>query len=86
MEKRDQILGNDNTMDIFDQIVEISVQEGIEEGVQKGLEKGVQEGLEKAVRKLLANTDFSPKKIAEMLEVPVSLVRKIKEDPREKRS
>src|ERR1700733_6128313 len=71
MKKRDQILGKNNTMDIFDQIVEINVQEGLEEGMQKGLEK--------AVRKLVANTKFSPETIAELLEVPVSLVEKIKE-------
>ena len=64
-------------MDIFDQIVEIQVQEG--------REKGVQEGLEKVVRSLLANTDFSPEKIAKMLEVPVSLIDKIKNEPTEKR-
>jgi predicted transposase YdaD len=77
MKIRDRILGKNNTMDIFDQIVEINVQEGLEEGEQKGVEK--------AVRKLLTNTKFSPEKIAELLEVPVSLVEKIKEEQIEQR-
>jgi hypothetical protein len=68
MEQRDQILGGKNTMGIFEQLVQIERQEGFEEG------------LENAVRKLLANSEFAPKKIAELLEVPVALVEKIKKE------
>ena len=68
MEQRDQILGGKNTMGIFEQLVQIERQEGVEEG------------LENAVRKLLANSEFAPKKIAELLEVPVALVEKIKKE------
>ncbi|HXB95799.1 MAG TPA: hypothetical protein VNU70_11585 [Puia sp.] len=53
-------------MGIIEQLAEIKHQEG------------VQETLEKAIRSLLTNTEFSPKKIAEVLEVPVALVSKIK--------
>ena len=57
-------------MGYFEQLAEIRRQEGVEEGIEKGLEK--------AVRQLLANTEFSSKKIAELIEVPVTLVEKIK--------
>jgi hypothetical protein len=76
MERRRQILGEKNTMGIIDQLREIKHKEGVEEGH----EKGVQEGLEKAIGRLLANTEFSPKKIAELMEVPTALVQKIKKE------
>lgn len=38
--------------------------------------EGVQEGLRKAVRSLLTKTDFTPEKIAELLDVRVSFVKK----------
>jgi len=53
-------------MGYFEQLAEIKHQEGI------------QEGLGKAVRSLLLNTEHSPKKIAGMLGVPISMVRKLK--------
>jgi len=53
---------------------------GLQEGRREGLQEGVQKALEKAVQKLLAKTDFSPEKIAEMMEVPLDLVKKVKKD------
>jgi len=47
---------------------------------EEGRQKGVQAGLEKAVEKLLINTEFSPEKIAELVEVPVALVEKVKKE------
>ena len=55
-------------MGYFEQLAEIRRQEA------------VQGGLEKAVQNLLAKTDFSPEKIAEMMEVPLDLVEKVKKD------
>jgi hypothetical protein len=68
MDQRDQILGEKNTMGIFEQLVEIKRQEALEEG------KG------NSVRILLANTEFSAEKIAELVDIPVALVEKIKEE------
>jgi hypothetical protein len=68
MEQRDQILGERKTMGIVEQLVQIERQEGIEEGLQQ------------AIRKLLTNSEHTPKKIAELLEVPVALVQKIKKE------
>ena len=44
------------------------------------LHEGIVQGLEKAIRALLVNSEFSPEKIARLVEVPVSLVRKIKKE------
>jgi hypothetical protein len=60
------------TMGIFEQLAEIKRQEAIEEGK------------EETVRLFLANTEFSPEKIAELVKVPVSLVQKIKQELSEK--
>jgi len=59
-------------MGYFEQLAEIRRQEA------------VQEGLEKAVQNLLAKTDFSPEKVAEVMEVPVALVKKVKRELRTK--
>jgi len=70
MARTDEIFKTKNTMGYFEQLAEIKHQEGIQEGIQ--------EGLGKAVRSLLLNTEHSPKKIAGMLGVPISMVRKLK--------
>lgn len=76
MERTDELFERKNTMGYFEQLAEIRRQEGR----QEGRKEGVREGLEKAVRKLLANTELSPEKIAELMEVPVALVKKIKDE------
>jgi predicted transposase YdaD len=67
---------NNITMGIIEQMHEIKRQEGIEEGRREG----IQEGLENAVQKLLVNTALSPEEIAKVVEVPLSLVKKIKRE------
>ncbi len=67
---------NNITMGIIEQMHEIKRQEGVEEGRREG----IQAGLENAVRKLLINTEFSPEEIAKAVEVPVTLVKKIKKE------
>ncbi|GGB23049.1 hypothetical protein [Puia dinghuensis] len=74
IQQTDEIFKKKNTMGYFECWGEIRHEEGVEEGHEKGLK----EGFEKAVRSLLTNTKFSTVKIAAMLEVPVSRVRKIK--------
>jgi hypothetical protein len=68
MERTDEIFEKENTMGIIEQLAEIRHQEGVEEG------------LEKAVRALLAKREFSTEKIAELLDVPVALVEKVKRE------
>ena len=67
-EKMDEILEKKNTMGIIEQLAEIRHEEGLEEGKKQ------------SVRLFLANTEFSEKKIAELVKVPISLVKKIKKE------
>ncbi|HEY4064135.1 MAG TPA: hypothetical protein VGM30_19650 [Puia sp.] len=83
---------NNITMGIIEQMHEIKRQEGVEEGrregiqegrregIQKGIQEGIQKGLENAVQKLLVNTELSSEEIAKLVEVPVTLVKKIKKE------
>jgi len=73
----DHITGKKNFMDIFQQVKEMKREEGREEGLK--------EGQEKSVRILLANTEFSPEKIASLVEVPLTLVKKIQRETRSKK-
>jgi len=57
-------------MGIIEQLAEIKAEEAREEGN------------EKAAKLLLENTEFSVGKIAELVGVPVSLVKKVKESLR----
>jgi predicted transposase YdaD len=66
----DHITGKKNTMGILEQLAEIRAKEGEE--------KGRREEQMKSVKAFLANTEFSPQKIASLLEVPVSFVEKVK--------
>jgi len=66
MEQTDVIFEKKNTMGVIEQLAEIRHQEGREEE------------REEFVRSLLANTEFSSAKIAELVKVPVTVVRKIK--------
>jgi len=74
--RTDEIFQIKNTMGIFEQLAEIKHQEGLQQGVQQG----IREGLEQAVKSMLSNTKFSPKEIAEMVGVPLSMVRKLKSE------
>ncbi|HTJ14571.1 MAG TPA: hypothetical protein VL547_21175 [Dinghuibacter sp.] len=69
MEQMDVITGKKNTMGILEQLIEIKSGEALEEGKKLGR-------LE-AVQILLKATDFSDKKIAGLVGVPLSTVKKI---------
>ena len=63
----DQITGKTDTMDIFEQVAEMRADE-----VRT-------EEREKVVKNLLTNTDHSPEEVALLVDVPLSMVEKIKE-------
>jgi flagellar biosynthesis/type III secretory pathway protein FliH len=75
-------------MDIFEQLAEIKAAEALEKGIEVGLQKGREEGLQESceifVKNLLANTEFSPEKIASLANASLDLVNKIKEGIRTK--
>jgi predicted transposase/invertase (TIGR01784 family) len=70
MTKTDEIFEKKNTMGVIEQWAEIKHQEGREEGRE--------EEKQEFVRSLLAKTEFSPEKIAELVGVPIAFVKKIK--------
>ena len=51
---------------------------GQRDGMEKGMEKGIEKGKEVFVKKLLRHTDFTIAKIAELSEVTVAFVKKVK--------
>jgi hypothetical protein len=55
-------------MGVIEQLAEIRYQEGREEARQE------------FVRLLLTNTDFSPAKIAELVGVPISFVKRVQKE------
>jgi predicted transposase YdaD len=92
----DKITGKKNTMDIFEAIAEMRHEEGREEGREEGLEEGLKQGRkegreiglseekENIVRRLLTNTEFSPEKIAELVDIGVSYVEELSKEVRGK--
>jgi len=70
MEQTDAIFEKKNTMGVIEQLAEIKQQEARQEALE--------EGNQKTVRLFLANTEFSPAKIAELVGVPVVFVERIK--------
>lgn len=77
MEQTDVIMGKKNTMGILEQLAEIKAAEALEEGKELGKALGRLEGKEETIRIMLKATDFPPEKIAGLVDVPVSLVKKI---------
>ncbi len=68
-----------NTLEIYiEKGMKKGMEKGMEKGILKGREKGIQERNSDFVRNLLLNTDFSIKKIAELVSVSESFVRKVK--------
>jgi hypothetical protein len=76
MARTEEIFEKRNPMGYIEQLAEFK-SEGY---IQEAKREGAKEQQEKAVRSLLANTEFSAKKIAELIDVPVSFVRKLKAD------
>ena len=78
----EQLTGGTVTMDIIETIKKIEREEGIEIGIKKGREEGIEEGLEKGKREVIENliikTELSDKQVADIAEMPVSFVKKIR--------
>ena len=69
-------------MGIIETIKKIEREEGIEIGIKKGREEGIEEGLEKGKREVIENliikTELSDKQVADVTEMSVSFVKKIR--------
>ena len=69
-----------NTLDIY---TEKGGKEGLEKGRKEGFEKGIQKGIEKGreevVENLINKLGLDDKQAAEIAEVPVTFVKKVRE-------
>ena len=90
----EQLTGGTITMGIIETIkkiereegIEIGLERGIKKGLEKGREEGIEEGLEKGIAKgkrevienLITKLGLSDKQVADVTEMQVSFVRKIR--------
>jgi len=82
----EQLTGGKITMGIIETIKKIEREEGIEIGMKKGIEKGIEKGMERGIEKgkqevienLIIKLGLSDKQVADVTEMPVSFVKKIR--------
>jgi hypothetical protein len=79
MERFDKITGKTNSMGVIELLAEIKAEEAREEGREAGREEGIAETKRAFVKNLLAVSDFSMAKIASVVGVPLSFVRKVRD-------
>lgn len=64
--------------------LEKGLEKGIEKGMEKGLEKGLEKGMEKAasafIRNLLNTGHYTPQQIADIGDVPLAIVIKVRRE------
>ena len=89
-EQIEQLTGRAITMGIIETIKKIEREEGFEMGMEKGREKGIEEGMEKGIEKgiekgkrevienLIIKLGLSDKQVADIAEMPVSFVKKVR--------
>ena len=69
--------------------IEIGMKKGMEEGIEKGMEKGMEKGIEKGKREVIENLiiklGLSDKQVADIAEMPVSFVKKIRASLKKKK-
>jgi flagellar biosynthesis/type III secretory pathway protein FliH len=62
--------------------IEIGMKKGMEKGIEKGIEKGMEKGIEKGKQEVIENLiikmGLSDKQAADIAEMPVSFVKKIR--------
>jgi flagellar biosynthesis/type III secretory pathway protein FliH len=68
---------------------EIGMEKGIEKSMEKGREKGMEKGIEKGRREVIENLitklRLSDKQVADIAEMPVSFVKKIRDSLKNKK-
>ena len=83
MERIDKITGKKNSMGVIELLAEIKAEEARKEGHEKGLEEGREEGIAETkkafVKNLLSVSGFSMDKIASVVGVPLSFVKKVRD-------
>jgi hypothetical protein len=89
----EQLTGGAITMGIIETIkkiereegIEIGREKGIEEGLEKGIEKGIEKGKREVIENLITKLGLSDKQVADIAEMPVSFVKKVRASLKNKR-
>ena len=58
--------------------IEKGMEKGIEKGIEKGMEKGIEKGKQEVIENLIIKMGLSDKQVADIAEMPVSFVKKIR--------
>ena len=58
--------------------IEIGMKKGMEKGIEKGMEKGIEKGKQEVIENLIIKMGLSDKQVADIAEMPVSFVKKIR--------
>jgi len=58
--------------------IEIGMKKGIEKGIEKGMERGIEKGKQEVIENLIIKLGLSDKQVADVTEMPVSFVKKIR--------
>jgi predicted transposase YdaD len=70
--------GKVTTMGIIETIKKIERDEGIEIGREKGIEEGIEKGKQEVIENLIIKLGLSDKQVADIAEMPVSFVKKVR--------
>jgi predicted transposase YdaD len=65
---------------VYDLKSDVRFKQGKEEGIEEGIEKGIEKNKIETIQKILATKKFTDEQIADLLEVSISFVRKIKKE------
>ena len=68
---------------VIDPETNLYLKQLVEKGRKEGIEKGRKEGIKRSIQKLYTKKKLSPEEIAEILDVPLSLVEEAIEETKE---
>ena len=74
----EQLTGGAITMGIIETIKKIEREEGFEKGMERGMEKGIEKGKQEVIENLIIKLGLSDRQVADIAEMPVSFVKKIR--------
>ena len=72
-------------MGIIETIKKIEREEGFEKGIEKGIERGIEKGKQDVIENLIVKLGLSDKQAADIAEMPVSFVKKVRASLKKKK-
>ena len=85
METLKQIAREEALEEVFEEGMEKGIKKGIEKGIEKGRKKGMEEGKQHVIENLIIRLGLSDKQAADIAEVPVSFIRKVRTSLKKKK-